>query len=376
MKKYDRAVSAYKKNGFIKTSSPNSDKKESHIKDKENKPASESGYSKAAKFLLLVGPSQAAEVLKQFSKEDVERIVKEIASVRKVEHDESEGIMNEFSKLSKNSLGTAPPGPSETISGGSDKAKEMLQAAFGKEAGIDIFNRVLPFGGRRPFDFLDELQPEQILFILKNEPPYVLSIVLSFLKPELSSHIISKLPSESRKEIILRIARQGEIAPGIIEKMEGIFRDRIRAQGRIITEEIDGKAVLADILKHMDPGSEEKILYEISHDDSALVDEIKDSIYTADLLINMKDRDVQYLLRDFDNSEIAIIIKGKSEIVRSRILGNLSERRRLMVEEESIHLGEMLRSDVDKATREMIKYLKELEADGRIVIPRGEEEWI
>ena len=252
----------------------------------------------------------------------------------------------------------------------------MLLSAFGEERGRELFDKVLPFGGRKPFDFFDDLHPEQILMVLKNEPPYVMSIVLSFLKPEISSRIIGRLPPGSRKEIIFRIARQGEIAPGVIDKMEGVFRDRIRAQGRVVTEEIDGKSVLAGILKHMDLRSEESILEEIENENSRLAEQIKESIYTIDLLLGMDDKDVQYLLRDFDNSEIAIIIKGKSDPVRAKLLDNLSERRRVMVEEESIYLGEMRRSDVDKSTRELIEYLMELEQKGRIVIPRGDEEWI
>lgn len=364
MKKIDRAASAYKKNGFIKTS----------IEQKTER--TENGYLKAAKFLLLVGPEQAAEVLKQFSSDDVEKIVKEIVSVRKVGKKESTGILNEFSNLKNGSGGFRPPSPGETITGGSEKAKEMLISAFGEEKGSEIFIKVLPFGGRKPFDFLDELKSEQILMVLKNEPPYVLSIVFSFLKPELSSKIIEGFPPGSRKEIMLRMARQGDVAPGIIEKMEAVFRDRIRTQGQIITEEIDGRSVLAGILKHMDFQSEEKILSVLEKEDSELAGVIKENIYTIDLLSAMDDKDVQYLLRDFDNSEIAVIIKGKPEKIRAKILSNLSERRRALIEEESVFLGEMLRSDVDKSTKELIDYMMELEQKELIKIPRGDEEWI
>ncbi len=374
MKKFDRAAAAYQKNGFIKTSVDSQQTKSEKLPKKDSK--NESGYLKAAKFLLLVGPQQAAEVLKQFSAEDVERIVKEIAAVRKVGKEESAGIIREFGRFKPENKAAQLPAPGETIPGGPDKAKEMLLSAFGAERGQELFDKVLPFGGRKPFDFLDDLQPEQILMILKNEPPYVMSIVLSFLKPELSSHIISKLQPDSRKEIIFRIARQGEIAPGVIDKMEGVFRDRIRAQGRIVTEEIDGKSVLAGILKHMDIRAEESILEELENENKHLAEQIKENIYTVDLLLRMDDKDVQYLLRDFDNSEIAIIIKGKSDSVRTKLLDNLSERRRVMIEEESIYLGEMRRSDVDKSTREFIEYIMELEQKGRIVIPRGDEEWI
>ena len=335
-----------------------------------------SGYQKAAKFLLLIGPKQAAEVLKQFPQEDVEKIVREIAVVRKLKKAESADILSSMGGLVADKSAVPPVPPDGIVAGGADKAKSMLVAAFGRDEGKKLFSRILPFGGRRPFDFLDELQPEQIMTVIKNEPPYVMSIVLSFLEPELSSKIIKKLPPESRREIVLRMARQGKIAPGVIEKMEGIFRDRIRAQGRVITEEIDGKAVLAGILKHMELGTEEKILDDLSETRKDLAGEIKERIYTTDLILRMDDKDVQLLLRDFADSELAVIIKGKSEELRKKLLDNLSGRRRVMIEEESVYIGEMLRSDVDKATKELMLYLMELEQKGQVIIPRADEEYI
>lgn len=373
MKKIDRALSAYQNNAFIKTSYKQ-DRQNKEDKEVEEK---ESGYKKAAKFLLLVGPNQAAEVLKQFSAEDVERIVKEIVSVRDVTQDESGEILEEFGKLGGGKPGGfSMPKADETVFGGPEKAREMLLSAFGDTKGSEIFKKVLPFGGRKPFDFLNELETEQILLVLKNEPPYVLSIVFSFLKPELSSKILKDFPEESRKEVVLRMARQGEVAPGVIEKMEAVFRDRIRAQGQLVTEEIDGKSVLAGILKYMDYHSEEKILEELEHDDRELAGIIKESIYTIDLILKMDDKDIQYVLRDFENSELAVIIKGKNDKVRSKLLDNLSERRRVMIEEESIYLGEMRRSDVDKSTKELIQYMMDLEKKDLIKIPRGDEKWI
>lgn len=394
MKKIDRAAAAYRKSGFLKTSTEDTEKElpvnkvqktsSIHPPTPRKAPATEpvqapvkgSGYSKAAKFLLLIGPDQAAEVLKQFSSEDIEKIVKEIAQVRKLDRKESSEILKDFSGVRPSRMKDWNLQCDGSVTGGPDRAREMLFSAFGKEKGSAVFNKVLPFGGRKPFDFFDELHPEQILVVLKNEPPYVLSTVLSFLEPKLSAKILSEMPAKSRQEIVMRIARQGEVAPGVIEKMEAVFRDRIRTQGEIITEEIDGKSVLADILKHMDLRAEEKILENITESNRALAEEIKDSIYTIDMILRMDDKDVQYLLRDFADSELAVIIKGKPDNIRDRILGSISERRRLIVEEESLHLGEMLRSDVDKSTREMVEYLRELEQKGTVVIPRGEEKWI
>ncbi len=395
MKKIDRALNAYKQNvsgdrteGFIKTSEKSgtvmpeksgSSKPPQKPNSKKAPPSSgaDAGYAKAAKFLLLVGPQQAAEVLKHFSAEDVEKIVREITAVRKISKSESAEVLKDFGHLDRKAAASAKKDfNTEYSESGPDKALRMLTAAFGDEKGRQIFDKVLPFGGRRPFDFLDELEPEQILMVIKNEPPYVLSVVLSFLEPQLSSAIISKLPETSRKEIIIRIARQGEIAPGVVSKMEAIFQERIRAQGRVVTEEIDGKSILAGILKHMPLSFEDEILDDLSDHNRELADEIKERIYTFELVEHIDDRDMQYLLRDFENSELAVIIKGKNSEKRARILDNLSERRKEMILEESVYLGEMRRADVDKSTREFVDYIIDLEQKGEITIMRGDDEFI
>ena len=140
MKKFDRAAAAYQKNGFIKTSADSHDndavkpKTESGKKPK-NDSKNESGYLKAAKFLLLVGPQQAADVLRQFSAEDVERIVKEIAAVRKVAKEESDGILKEFGRFKNGTKTVEPPAPDETIAGRSGKGQRDAAFSIRRRAG-------------------------------------------------------------------------------------------------------------------------------------------------------------------------------------------------------------------------------------------------
>ena len=59
------------------------------------------GYTKAARFLMLLGKEEAARVMKHLDEQEVAGITKEIAQVDKIESTEATKILEEFGYLIK-----------------------------------------------------------------------------------------------------------------------------------------------------------------------------------------------------------------------------------------------------------------------------------
>lgn len=325
------------------------------------------GFRKAAQFLLMLDEKQAAEVLSRFSPGEIEGITKEIAGLERVDRDEAGRLLEELGYDKRRS---------KTAEGGIEVARSILDKAFGTERGSRIIKRVLPFEGRRPFDFMNDLEPAQILVVLKNEPPAVISVVMSYLTPELSARLVEHLPKESRKEILLRIAHQGKLSPDVVEKMETVFRERIRQQGQVVSQEIDGKNALVDILRHMDLQAEKQIIEVLQAEDETLGREVRENLMSIDVVLRIAREDLQTLLRDFDDRELAVLLKGKSDEIRRCFWDSLSERRIESVRDEMDHAGPMRRSEVDKLTKEFLDYLMNMEEEGKLIIPRKGEEYV
>jgi flagellar motor switch protein FliG len=138
-------------------------------------------------------------------------------------------------------------------------------------------------------------------------------------------------------------------------------------------EEVDGKAALARILRHMAAEREEEILGSLDEIQPEVAEEIRDQLITIEAVFRMDEQDIQTVLREFSETEIATLLKGKSEAVRRRVFENISERRAAMVVEEAERLGPMKRSEVAKFTREFLGYIRELEEEGRVVIHREDD---
>jgi flagellar motor switch protein FliG len=343
-------------------------KKQGLLKDTDRGGNEDDKLDRAAKFLLLLGKEEAGKVLKNLPEEEVQILCSRIASIKHIDTFESQTILEEFGFLK-----TVKP---ERSHGGVITARDILSAAFGEERGRSILEKAVPESRPKPFDFLKDVELPQLLNLIKDESPLVLSVLLSSLSPEKSSQIIKSLDGEMKKTVLIRMGRMEKIDRKTLSLMEENLMDRLNRQGRMETIELDGPNKLASILKYMPLSEEKKILEDLASHDQILSEEVKEQLLTIDAVFHLKDEDLQVILQDFSEKDIARLLRGKEPELESRILNNLSTRRRQYVEEESALLGPIRRSEAEEITREFVEYLRKKEEAGELVIMREEEEYI
>jgi flagellar motor switch protein FliG len=328
----------------------------------------ETGYKKAAEFLILVGKEQAAKILKHLSEEEIQGITEEIAKTENIDKEKADKILDEFGYLLKTRDLVAR--------GGIKKAKEMLVAAFGEEKGDIIYEKILKRTVPHPFSFLKDLDFDQVKGILKEESPPVLSVILSHLEHGLAAKILSSLPIECQKDIAKRIANMEKISPEVLRSTEETLLKKVKEQGRVITREINGKKALVDIIKHMNISDEESLISKISEKDPELAENIKTDLFTMDIILKISDKEFQKILQEFDDKDIAMLIKGEGDDIKNKILYNISARRREIIEMEYDALGQVLKKDKNEITEKFLKYLRDENEKGNLLILREEDEYI
>ncbi len=112
----------------------------------------------------------------------------------------------------------------------------------------------------------------------------------------------------------------------------------MREQGQPVTEEVDGKAALTEILRYMDPGKEQAILADLEPN---MANQIRKKLYTIDVVFQLPDKDLQKVMRDYADKELALVMKGWRRQVRQRLLSSISERRRELIRLEEDALGQV-----------------------------------
>lgn len=327
------------------------------------------GPERVAHLLIAMGPDRASEVLERLDGAEIEMVTKAII--------ETPGVRRADAEMLLGAIGRA--GAERSLvggAGGPEIAREMLVRAFGEDRGERFFRDAVSETAPSHFQFLNDLEPHQLRLLFRDESAGAIAVVITHIDRESAGAVLSNLPPDQQTEVVRRVAGMGRLNREVIVRIEDAVREKIRQQGRQVTQSVDGNEKLAAILRHMAPSAESEILRALDLVDPDLSRSVKERLYTADLLLLVSDRDLADLLRDFGDSELALFLKGKTEELRARLLRAVSERRRVLISEEYAHLGPQKRDDVDEITHELLERLRKLEEEGTILVPREGDRYI
>jgi len=332
----------------------------------------ESKYRRVAKFLILIGSEQAAEILAELDPEQVNEISKEIALTKIIKPEERDEIFKEFHLLF-----SKPYSLSGSSHGGIETARQILYAAKGPEKGEALLNKAVPESRENLFSFLEEYSPEQIVMILKTETDQTAALILSRLSSKLSAGTITKLPAKQKAEILKRMAHQREISPEILEQVSAALKEKVRnIAGGANSIEINGMQTLAAILKQGDYSFGDRIINELEKEDPEVGKNLKDKLYTLDDVINTIDRSVQEKLSTMTEREIAVLLKSRKQEFREKILSCVSAGRMQIIREESEILGAVSKSECDAAANEFLAWFRKARENGEIILESDKDVFI
>ena len=334
-----------------------------------NKTGAESKYRRVAKFLILIGSDQAAEILAELDPDQVDEISKEIALTKVIKPDERDEILAEF-----HSLFSGRYRFSGSSRGGVEAARRILYAAKGPEKGEELLNRALPKTKENLFSFLEEFSPEQLVMVFKDEAAQTTALILSRLPPKLSARTLSKLPAEVKPEVLLRIAHQKEVSPEVLEQISAALKEKVRHFNSSANDiKIDGMQTLAAILKQGDYSFGDRLVNELERESPQIGKDLKEKLYTLDDIINAVDRPIQEKLSFMNERDIAVLLKGKEQEFNEKILSCVSAGRRKLIRDEYEILGAVPLKECESVTGEFLSWFRTARENGDIILYSDED---
>lgn len=321
------------------------------------------GKQKAAILLISLGPDVSAQVYKYLSEEEIEKLSLEISSVKKVDSNLKEDIIEQFHHIAL--------AQDYITQGGIGYAKDVLEKAFGKQEASNIINRLTSSLQVRPFDFARKADPQQVLNFIQGEHPQTIALVLSYLDPEQSGQILSSLPQEMQADIARRIATMDSTSPEIISQVEQILERNISASATEDYTQTGGIQAVVEVLNGVDRSTERTILDALEIQDPTLANEIKKRMFVFEDIVILDNRAIQRVVREVENEDLRLSLKVASDEVKGVVFQNMSQRMAETFKEEMEYMGPVRLRDVEEAQMRIVAAIRKLEDIGEIVIARG-----
>lgn len=332
-------------------------------------PASaEKSLRKVAKFLILLGQDEAAKVVRHLDPGQIEALGREIAGIKKIEPVEAEAILKEFGYIAHTLA--------HTVKGGKGTAQAILDQAFGDEKARSILKKSVPHGGEKPFAFFEGMEPEVVNALLGSESSQVLSVVVPFLAKAQAAGFLKTLAADRRLDLVKRLAKMEKVPQAVVAQVEQSLQERFHSLSPASTEAVDGKARLADILRHMSVGQEAAILKSLDDQKPGLTEDLRRRLFTASDLVRVSDDGFEDLLRGREDAQVALLWLAGDEALRSKIRANVSARRLLLIQAEVDLLADTPVRERQKELRFFLDEVRDAVREGKALLMDENEDYV
>jgi flagellar motor switch protein FliG len=318
------------------------------------------GAEKAAILLLYLGPEATSKVFGHMDDSDIKRISQSMSRLGHVPREEIMAVVAEFTDITNPETGF--------FSQGEDFVRKILEKALGPMRADALLQEIRTSGIGDMSDMLESMDPRTIANFFSQEHPQTIAVVLAKLKPKQTSEIISLLPQELQAEVVIRIAEVDQVSPEILAEIDEVIRLELTALGGVQRFKVGGVDKVVDMFSHLDRSREKKILDKLDTMNPPLADVIRKHLFTFEDIFKLDDRAIQSIMREVSNDTLTLAMKTSTDEVKDKIFRNISSRAAEMIKEDLEVMGPVRLSDVEKAQSEIIKIVRKMEEEGKVVI--------
>ncbi|PQZ80894.1 MULTISPECIES: flagellar motor switch protein FliG [unclassified Brevundimonas] len=326
-----------------------------------------SGPEKAAVVLLSLGEEHTI-LWQQLDEEEIKEVSQAMAGLGTVAAQVVEEVLVEF---------VSGIGGAGALMGSYEQTQRLLASFMPGDRVDALMEEIRGPAGRTMWDKLGNVNEAVLANYLKNEYPQTVAVVLSKVKPDHASRVLTALPEDFALECVQRMLRMEPVQRDILDKIEQTLRTEFMSN-LARTSKRDSHELMADIFNSFDRQTEARFIGALEERSRDSAERIRSLMFVFEDLSKLDPGGVQTLLRAVEKDQLGLALKGASESLRDMFFSNMSERASKIMREDMESMGPVRLKDVDAAQMTMVQVAKDLAARGDIMLAgqSGDDELI
>ncbi len=327
------------------------------------------GVEKSAIFLMTLGESEAAEVLKYLEPKEVQKISAAMVALKNLNREQISQVFQDFllAASSKTTIGMDS----------SDYIRNMLTKALGDDKAAGLLDRIMHNNDTSGIESLKWMDPGAVAEMICNEHPQIIATILVHLEPDQAADILKMLTDRTRNDVLLRISTLDGVQPVALRELNEVLGKLMSGGGTGKKTLQGGVTTAAEILNFMGGTLEAEMMENVRNYDPDLAQKIEDKMFVFENIMDIDDRGIQLVLREVQSESLIIALKGANEELREKIFKNMSQRASEMMREDLESKGPVKLSEVEANQKEILKIVRRLSEEGQIALGgKGEEAYV
>ncbi len=318
------------------------------------------GTDKAAILLLYLGNEVTAKVFEHMDDNEIKKISKSMGTLGHITRTTIMEVVEDFTNVVNPESGI--------FSQGDEFVRKILEKALGADKANMLMEELAASSYGDLVDVMANMDAKSLANFLSQEHPQTIAVILAKLKSKQTSEIISMLPQELQAEVVLRIADVEQVSPEILQEIDEVMKRELGSMGGTQRYKVGGIEKVVDMFNHFDRSKEKQILDKLDVISPPLAEIIRKHLFTFEDVFSLDDRSVQSVMREVSNDTLTLAMKTSADEIKDKIFKNISSRAAEMIKEDLEVMGPVRLSDVEKAQSEIIKIVRKMEEEGKIVL--------
>ena len=321
------------------------------------------GASRAAVILLAVGAESAANVLRQMTPFEVQRLSGKMAVVRSLSRDLVLQVLRQFKDVTENN--------SQVAFDTDSFMQNMLTKAMGAEGASDLLGRLESTLDMSGIETLKRMESDVLYEMIKNEHPQIIATVMVFLEPSQAAAVLKLFADDLRNELILRIALLEKVQPAALKELNEVMSRSAGPDADFRRSTVGGVVPTAEILNMLSGGLDKEALNTIRNFNAEVADAIQEKMFVFEDFNDIEDRSLQTMLLEVPQDTLIIALKGASPKLREKLFKNMAKRAADGVREDLETRPPVKVQEVEEMQKEVIRIARTLADEGRMIMERG-----
>ena len=212
-----------------------------------------------------------------------------------------------------------------------------------------------------PFTYVNETNLKGLAYLLRKEEPWIIALVLSYLKPESAKEVFGSMPPEQQARVAVETAtiRQTSL-------------EQVMAIDEYVKKKIDfvlgGIENLLKILNEADKTTRENILEYLRNEKPQLYERVRAEVLLFDDILKFPDLAIQGIVREVGTEALSRALRGAAPDFTNKFFVNMSAGAAALLK-ESMDYGRPLTADqIEEERKNLMELISKLEKDGKVTI--------
>jgi tetratricopeptide (TPR) repeat protein len=212
-----------------------------------------------------------------------------------------------------------------------------------------------------PFTYITEENFKRLanLFLVRQDEPWLVTVVLSYLKPEIARATLTLLPIELQAKIAIEAL-----------KIRQVTREQLMAIDADVKESVDfvvgGMERLTQMLDEADTLTRANILEYLKNEKPDVYQRVRKFILTFEDVVAFPDRDMQTIVRELKTEAMAKALQSAAPDIVNKFLTNMSTGAASLLKESIEYATGLTSTQIEDERSKIMDVVKVLEKEGKV----------